>query len=106
MSSWSLIVYATGDVPDLVSVDLYDLGPPLSLPPPALCTAAMEFARKWILSANITRCGVMVCNDRKVAEVDLKWKWENEELPRVNQCTRFGAEFLNYMRDVYMKNIA
>lgn len=39
------------------------------------------------------KCAVMVCNDSNVEKVDLKWKWVNEKLRRVDQYKYLGVGF-------------
>lgn len=48
--------------------------------------------KKWRLSANVKKFSVMVCNDSKVEEVDLKWKCGDKQLQRVDQYPYLGVE--------------
>ena len=66
--------------------------------------AALKFTRKWRLSANVKKCAVMICNE--VEPIDFKWKWGDEELPRVDQYTYLGVEFeKNCSWDVHIRKL-
>ena len=46
------------------------------------------------MTANLKKCTavVVVCNEDKVSPVEHKWKWGEDELPIVDQCTYLGVE--------------
>ena len=49
---------------------------------------ALEYTRKWRVTANVKKCAVVVvvvCNEDKVNPINLKWKWGEDELPIVDQ---------------------
>ena len=37
---------------------------------------ALEYTRKWRVTANVNKCAVLVCNEDKIKPVEFKWKWE------------------------------
>ena len=53
---------------------------------------ALEYTRKWRVTANVNKCAVLVCNEEKEKPVEFKWKWGGEELPIVDQYTYLGVE--------------
>ena len=52
---------------------------------------ALEYTRKWRVTANVQNCAVVICND-KVNPVNFKWKWGEDELPIVDQYTYLGVD--------------
>ena len=36
---------------------------------------ALEYTRKWRVTANVSKCAVLVCNEDKKKPVEFKWKW-------------------------------
>ena len=40
---------------------------------------ALEYTRKWRVTANVKKCAVVVCNEDKVNPVTFKWKWGQVE---------------------------
>ena len=48
---------------------------------------ALEYTRKWRVTANVSKCAVLVCKEDKKNPVEFKWKWGEEELPIVDQYT-------------------
>ena len=46
---------------------------------------ALEYTSKWRVTANVSKCAVLVCNEDKKNPVEFKWKWGEEELPIVDQ---------------------
>jgi len=53
---------------------------------------ALEYTRKWRVTANVNKCAVLVCNEDKKNPVEFKWRWGEEELPIVDQYTYLGVE--------------
>ena len=53
---------------------------------------ALEYTRKWRVTANVKKCAVVVCNEDRVNPVAFKWKWGEDELPIVDQYTYLGVE--------------
>ena len=54
---------------------------------------ALEYTRKWRVTANENKSAIiLVCNGDKKDPVEFKWKWGEEELPVVDQCTYLGVE--------------
>ena len=53
---------------------------------------ALEYTRKWRVTANIKTCPVVVCNEDKVNPVTFEWKWGEDELPITDQYTYLGVE--------------
>ena len=53
---------------------------------------ALEYTRKWRVTANVSKCAVLVCNEDKKKPVEFKWKWGREELPIVDHYTYLGVE--------------
>lgn len=53
---------------------------------------ALEYTRKWRVTANVKKCAVVVCNEDKENPVTFKWKWGEDELPIVDQYTYLGVE--------------
>ena len=54
---------------------------------------ALEYTRKWRVTANVSKCVVLVCNEDKKSPVEFKWKWGEEELLIVDQqYTYLGVE--------------
>ena len=45
---------------------------------------ALEYTRKWRVTANVNKCAVLVCNEDKKKPVEFKWEWGGEELPIVD----------------------
>ena len=39
---------------------------------------ALEYTKKWRVTANAKKCAVVVCNEDKVTPVNFKWKWGEE----------------------------
>ena len=35
---------------------------------------ALEYTRKWRVTANLNKCAVVICNEGKVNRVNFKWK--------------------------------
>ena len=46
------------------------------------------------MTANVTKCAVVVRNEDKVNPATLKWKWGEYELPIADQYTYLGVEVL------------
>ena len=44
---------------------------------------ALDFTRKWRVTANVNKCAVLACNEGKQKPVEFKWKWGGDELPIV-----------------------
>ena len=40
---------------------------------------ALEYTRKWRMTANVKKCAVLVCNEDKVNPETLSWKWGEGE---------------------------
>ena len=55
---------------------------------------ALEYTRKWRVTANVKACAVVVCNEGKVNPVNFKWKLGEDELPFVDQYTYLAVEIL------------
>ena len=54
---------------------------------------ALEYTRKWRVTANVKKCAVVVQYDKdKVNPVTFKWKWGEDELPIADQYTHLGVE--------------
>ena len=54
---------------------------------------ALEYTRKWRVTANVKKCAVVECNENiEVNPVNLKWKWGKGELPVVDKHTYLGVE--------------
>ena len=53
---------------------------------------ALEYTRKWRVTANVKKCAVVVCDEEKVNPIKFKWKWEEVELPIVDHYTYLGVE--------------
>ena len=53
---------------------------------------ALEYTRKWRITANINKSAVLICNEDNKNPVEFKWKWGEEELPIVDQYTYLGVE--------------
>ena len=53
---------------------------------------ALEYTRKWRVTANVKKCAVVVCNEDKVDPENFKWKWGEDEVPIVDQYTHLGVE--------------
>ena len=53
---------------------------------------ALEYTRKWRVTANVKKCAVVVCNEDKENPITFKWKWGKDELPIVDQYTYLGVE--------------
>ena len=53
---------------------------------------ALEYTRKWRVTANMKTCAVVVCNEDEVNPVNIKWKWGEDKLPIVDQYTYLGVE--------------
>ena len=53
---------------------------------------ALEYTRKWKVTANVTKSAILVCNEDKKNPVEFKWMWGEEELPIVDQYTYLGVE--------------
>ena len=53
---------------------------------------ALEYTRKWRVTANVKKCAVVVCNADDVNPVNFKWKWGEDEFPIVDQYTYLGLE--------------
>ena len=52
----------------------------------------LEYTRKWRVTTNPKKCGVVVCNEDKVSPATFEWKWGEDELPIVDQYTYLGVE--------------
>ena len=52
---------------------------------------ALEYTRKWRVTANVNKSAVLVCNDDNKNPVEFKWKWG---LPIVDQYIYLGVEIL------------
>ena len=48
---------------------------------------ALQYARKWGVTSNVSKCAVLVCNEDKKNPVEFKWKRGEEDLPIVDQYT-------------------
>ena len=57
---------------------------------------ALEYTRKWRVTANVEKCAVVVCNEDKVSPINFSWKWGEDELPIVDQYTYLGVEISKY----------
>ena len=44
---------------------------------------ALEYTRKWRVTANVKKCAVVMRNEEKVNPVNFKWRWGGDELPIV-----------------------
>ena len=53
---------------------------------------ALEYAKKWRVTANINKSAVLVCNEYNKNPVEFKWKWGDEEFPIVDQYTYLGVD--------------
>ena len=56
---------------------------------------ALEYTRKWRVTANVKKCAVVVvavCNEDKVNPVTFKWKWGEDELPIADRHRYLGVE--------------
>ena len=53
---------------------------------------ALEYTRKWRITANINKNAVLICNEDNKNPVEFKCKWGEEELPIVDQYTYLGVE--------------
>ena len=53
---------------------------------------ALEYTRKWKVTANVKKCAVDACNEYNVNPVTFKWKRGEDDLPIVDQCTYLGVE--------------
>ena len=53
---------------------------------------ALEFTRKWRVTANVKKCAAVVCNEDKVNRLNFKWKWGQDSLPIPDQNTYLGVE--------------
>ena len=53
---------------------------------------ALQYARKWRVTANVKKCAVVVCNEDKVTPVNFKRKWGEDELKIIDQHTYLGVE--------------
>ena len=40
---------------------------------------ALEYTRKWRVTATVSKCAVLVCDEDKKNPVEFKWKWGEEE---------------------------
>ena len=45
---------------------------------------ALEYTRKWRVTANVKTYAVVVCNEGKVHTAKFSWKWGEDELPIVD----------------------
>ena len=54
---------------------------------------ALEYTntRKWRVTANVTKCAVVVCNEDKVTQVIFCWKWGEDEISIVDQHSYRGV---------------
>ena len=48
---------------------------------------ALEYTRKWRVTANVNKSAILVSNDDNKNPVEFKWKCGEEELPIVDQYT-------------------
>ena len=53
---------------------------------------ALDYTRKWKVTANVKKCAVVVCIEDKVNPAKFKRKWGEDELPIVDQFTYLGVE--------------
>ena len=53
---------------------------------------ALEYTRKWRVTANVRKCAVVVRNEDKKNPATFKWKWGEDELPIADQYTYLGVE--------------
>ena len=53
---------------------------------------AVEYTRKWRVTANVKKCAVVICNEDKVDPAIISWKRGEDELPIVDRCTYLGVE--------------
>ena len=53
---------------------------------------ALEYTRKWRVTANVIKSAILVCNKDNKNPVEFKWKWREEELPIVDAYTYHGVE--------------
>ena len=53
---------------------------------------ALEYTRKWRVTANVNKCAVLVCNEDGKKPVEFKLSWGRGELPIVDQYTYLGVE--------------
>ena len=52
---------------------------------------ALEYTRKWRVTANVQKRAVVVCNEDDMNPLNFKWKW-GDGLPIVDQYTYLGVE--------------
>ena len=53
---------------------------------------ALEYTRKWRMTANVKKRAVVFCNEDKVNLVNFSWKWGKDELPIADQYTYLRVE--------------
>ena len=53
---------------------------------------ALEYTRKWKVTANVKTCAVVVYNEDKVNPVNFKCTWGEDEVPIVDQYTYLGVD--------------
>ena len=53
---------------------------------------ALEYTRKWRVTANVKKCAVVVCDEYNVNPVTFKWKWGEDELPIADRHRYLGVE--------------
>ena len=56
---------------------------------------ALEYTRKWGVTANVKRCAVFITNEDGENPVTFKWKGGEGALPVVDQYMCLGVEFSN-----------
>ena len=56
----------------------------------------LEYTKKWTLTANVKTCIAAVCNDDKVNAVSSDCKWDNQELPILDQNKHFDVKTANH----------
>ena len=57
---------------------------------------ALEYTREWRVTANVNKCALVFSNEDKVNPINFSWKWEDDELPIVDQYTYLGVEISKY----------
>ena len=55
----------------------------------------IAYTRKWKVTANVNKCGVVVHNEDGESG-KFSWKWGEEEVPVVDQYTYLGVDISKY----------
>ena len=53
---------------------------------------ALEYTRKWRVTANVKKYAVVACNEDRGDPVTFERKWGEDELPIVDQYTHLGVD--------------